>query len=890
MSLVNTFTQYTVQQAEQTAVELLLENLGIELLGAEVVLPLWPFIALGGLIYDIFSLFSGGRPKFQDTDALIAAYNQSAYWPLHALASDLQIAAKNGAPISDSNPAIQAQFSAWKQGTIQSIQSFAHQTPGPTGNGYWQLQQLIDLSWDWSSGGQGQVLQAVKAIDQMTIGLSLLSSQTTTTSGTGGGGGGGSGGGGTGSGPIPCQSDNDNQDEILDLCNALQQAIGSLATTISGTGEDSTCCAAVVQAIASVASQLGIIAASISTPSTPSAPVDLSGVVGALQTLVNATLAYMPTAEAIGTLLSTGLNNIAKAVSSAPAFDTSGIVNTLNQSNLNDIIPAAVTDYWVQNGIIQPALAQLFSDRPWPWLHTALAGAASISPIIGWVERYLGDTADAEAGWRMNYNRMQAWTKAGIDALTGFTPATNPKTIGQLGALLKAYVGATDKTIQPVLEPFINTILGQLKANGPTSIANIGVDPDTPVATAAGIALTAGAAAWLLSFAGIDEGESLTHIAELIGGLLGFEELKDVQLRPLISHGIEKVATMNAKAMFQQELPGHGELAALAARSLITAQQYFAWVPFTGLPGQLQQQNLANAYKPINPRAIASLIADTPFDTAQMQAVLQDNSLSPANVQFLLGLLQYNSTKNVRNSYINEAQTAYGDGVVSDEEFQQVLTNAGWSTEAINFATQKALLQRRIRLAAQTESYIVPEVVAGLLTAEEGLNALEASGVQPWYAQLKITLAQTRAQLNLNKKELAAEAKLANQRNRAGVKAAIADFRNGNINSVALEAALLAANQDPLITTLTVATETAIQQGKLKFVYEQLLTPEAAKVLSDQVAALAAQATHLLIDPTTAQAQLQALHVPQPEVTALIARWFASQTKPTEPEQLLPIK
>ena len=312
----------------------------------------------------------------------------------------------------------------------------------------------------------------------------------------------------------------------------------------------------------------------------------------------------------------------------------------------------------------------------------------------------------------MNYNRMHAYTKAGIDALTGFTPDTDPKTIGQLAALLKAYVTATDKTIEPVLKPLINTILGQLEITGPTSIANIGLDPDVPVATAVGVALTAGAASWLLSFAGIDEGESLTHIAELVAGLIGFEELKDVQLKPLIRHGIEKVADMKARAMFQQELPGHGELAALGARGLITAQQYFAWVPFTGLPGQLQEQALQNAYKPVNPRALASLTADIPFDAAQMTRVLQDNSLSPANVDFMLGLLQYNSTKNVRNSYITEAETAYSDGVVSDEELQQILTDAGWSPEAISYATKKALIARRIKLATQTESYIVPEVVA----------------------------------------------------------------------------------------------------------------------------------------------------------------------------------
>ena len=132
-SLVNVFTTLTEQQAEEIAVDTLLANLGWELGFSEGSGPLWPFVALGFAIFDVVSLFGGGRPQLQDTDALIAAYNRSAYWPLHSLASDLAIAAKNGAPISESNPAIQAQFSAWKLGTIQSLQSLTGQTPGPTG-------------------------------------------------------------------------------------------------------------------------------------------------------------------------------------------------------------------------------------------------------------------------------------------------------------------------------------------------------------------------------------------------------------------------------------------------------------------------------------------------------------------------------------------------------------------------------------------------------------------------------------------------------------------------------------------------------------------------------------------------------------------------------------
>ncbi len=113
------------------------------------------------------SLFSG-KPQLEDTDNVIAAYNQSAYWPLHALASDLQIAAKNGAPISDSRAAIQAQFGVWKQGTVTSIQTFAGGQAGPGQPGYWTIFALIEQSWKASGQGEQAVLQYVKALDALT--------------------------------------------------------------------------------------------------------------------------------------------------------------------------------------------------------------------------------------------------------------------------------------------------------------------------------------------------------------------------------------------------------------------------------------------------------------------------------------------------------------------------------------------------------------------------------------------------------------------------------------------------------------------------------------------------------------------------------------------------
>ena len=128
---------------------------------------------------DILEGLFAGKPKFEDTDAVIAAYNQSAYWPLHALASDLQIAANNGAPISDSRAAIQAQFGVWKQGTVTSIQTFAGGEAGAGQPGYWTIFALIEDSWKASGDGEGAVLQYVKALDALTQVLAQENGQTT---------------------------------------------------------------------------------------------------------------------------------------------------------------------------------------------------------------------------------------------------------------------------------------------------------------------------------------------------------------------------------------------------------------------------------------------------------------------------------------------------------------------------------------------------------------------------------------------------------------------------------------------------------------------------------------------------------------------------------------
>src|ERR1700693_5431584 len=312
------------------------------LLAETPALPLLPFVSLGIAVFELVGLFGGGRPKFQDTNDVIAAYLQSKYWPLKALAADMQIWVRNGAPISDSNPAVQATFSAAKLGTIESIQQLAGWAAGAQSPGYWQLQRLINQSWVDSGGGQQAVAHVVNSIDRYTEILTCLKTQQGTQPPPG------TPPPGAPPGPtLPdnCDSGNPDQDEVLDLCHNVSFQLSEIYdqlingfTGIAG-GQDTTCCANLVAAIAGVTRQLGVIAVTLAKSSTS---IDLAPIATELPARRAAVKAYPPAAAAVGAAIGDKLDSIAAAIGDlAPkgTVDLSAIVEQLKRRNDMEDVP-----------------------------------------------------------------------------------------------------------------------------------------------------------------------------------------------------------------------------------------------------------------------------------------------------------------------------------------------------------------------------------------------------------------------------------------------------------------------------------------------------------------------------------------------------------------------
>jgi len=661
--------------------------------------------------------------------------------------------------------------------------------------------------------------------------------------------------------PISGQPDPDGDEITDDLCAQIQTAAQTIASALQnqpgnqGGGDNGECCQNVVNAITSISTALASILAAIGPGGAGAAPpVDLTGVVAALDQLVAAVGALTPAAPVDLTGVVAALNQIATELAGGSPVDLSGVVNALKQIFSTIDVPMPVYESLAQNGYIDTSDLQL------------LAPGEFGSGLIILLEKY-GEKA-----------LLKLALAFGIDFSSGvpvLTPTAN-SVMSAIFAAIQAVLTFERNRVDDLLTPLVGAIVAALTPTQSPALGEVFVDPDTVLADAATVTLNGELLATLANAIKESAGERIGRWVEIIGGILGLEELREVQVGPLIRNGIGAVAELRARALYQQSLPGAGEAATWLARGIIADADADTLMAYNGFGSSVRPWMKTAAYRPVSPRALATALQDTPFPAAQLQAILEDNAMSPANVQFMLGVLQYQSTKNVRNAYVTELLTAHARGVVGEDELNTALQALGWSNDAIAFVQQRAALQRRVTLASKVEAQVIPLVATGGMTPDQGTAQLEAAGIQDWYTQLEITLATTKADVAALRKEAAAEAKLATSRTRAATSAAVNEYRGGTLDLAGFSAALLAAGVDPVIAASAAAVQQAQRTGRLKLIYGQLLLPPDAKALEDRVNAIGAQVTSKLITADDALAQLTLLGVDENERNAKVAQWAAS--------------
>jgi hypothetical protein len=377
-------------------------------------------------------------------------------------------------------------------------------------------------------------------------------------------------------------------------------------------------------------------------------------------------------------------------------------------------------------------------------------------------------------------------------------------------------------------------------------------------------------------------------IGPTLAQLSGYDEIIAQWRTPLIDASIGNLARYNANQQFLTEAPA-GELAERwFAQGLITAAQRDQVVAWSGRMAAYQAASQAGAYRPLQPRALATLFQDIGFDPNQMTDLLTFAAMRPQDQAVIQPALVLASTKNVRQEYLSAAVRSTELGTMTAQDLAQVLTDISYSQDAANWVQLTVATRKLEQLAELYRKSISEGYKYGTVTDANYVASLEAIGIGEADAEAHYAVDSIVKQ----GKALAAEERAANQlaakRTRGATQAAIAEYRTGSLNSAELEATLIAAGLDPLVATYAVAAQVAKQSGPMVYVYGVELPRAQALVLREKVGAIGVQVKAQLITPAAALLELAALDVPPANANALVAEWAATKTPAADVGVLLP--
>jgi hypothetical protein len=630
----------------------------------------------------------------------------------------------------------------------------------------------------------------------------------------------------------------------------LTQEIHNLVGSQDGGKVSADCCAAVVLVLSRMLIAVNKIEKVLKQPgAAPAPPVDLSAVIRELICICEKAGSSAAAATSIAQNLPPNLKAIADAITSAKPTDVSQIVEQLKKLFQTLDTPLSVYQQLAKDGFLDSKYLQLMGkgDSGPGW---------SIIPatnLHNWWHRFVHGDAGKDAYGLPDY------------------PDSHAPVRDQLRNMFQQYIKSSDDVVVPIIRPIIDTITGQLRPTGPVSTGIINVNPETPIATALGISMTAALAAWLMSYLGIDVGEPLAHVAELIAGMVGFEEIRDVEIGPLINRGIAKVADNNAKATFRQEIPGAGVLAGLAARGLISQKQWDLLHGYSGLPGELTEATLAGAHSGLNPRLLLKLLDTGLFTDRDIADEMTFNGVRPESQHRMILAAPWLATKSERDQLKATLEKAYAQGLLTDSDFTSRVDEAEKNTSRSFLMLDRVRLERTLGIDKELESAYETEFLAGITDAAQYKSKLEGIGKQPDYITGIMAKAESHANARLVRQAAAAERALARATSAEERRAALTQFQAGTIDEARLAILLLATGLTDIQAAAWVAQALGQRAGKLRLQYGLRLSPPEATLLRQKVADLTHQRELQLLTDIQYVTALTALKIPPTFVNVLRA-------------------
>jgi hypothetical protein len=668
--------------------------------------------------------------------------------------------------------------------------------------------------------------------------------------------------------PETGQPDPQGDEITYELClqmaanaNAIIYAINQLGQSLGAGGAgNAACCANLVIAIGSVTNTLGLILKQLITMSAGAgAPLDLTQVVAELTSMA-ASLNALATAPALDlTPLTAAINDVARAIASAAPTDVSGIVKALNTIADQGDVDQPILDAMQQAGLITSGDLQVLQGIKWSDVLSFVMGAAPVRAVFKLMSEVGADEV------------------AAVNSILNFAgPGINWAEQKVADAL-----SAERNLLLVPIRAVLDKVKAAVRPAGPVTLFNTSTNADQALADVATTMLDLKLMQTLVALFREGAGEQLEHLSERVLAIVGLEEIREVQLGPLVAYGMGRQAEHNAKATFMQELPGVGEVSSWLARGLIDKPTAEAIMKFNGRHTDLYPVTAAAAQHGMSPRIMLRLIDTGLFTDAEIADELTFSGMRPASQHRMIVAAGYLSTQPQRHQLQAAYEAQYRTGLLDQADLTSLLDAADHNTD------RNDLILRRVNseILVDEAKLLIVEYAGlfkgGVWTDTTYRTQLAGLGLQQWKIDLEAGKAEAAANVATAKKNLAEAAALERATVAEERKAAMAGFKSGALNAAALAAALSLTGLTPTQSAAWVSLAGLQQSGALQWVYGLLKSPAEAGLLRARVAALADQRKRLQIQDPAFTGALQAMGIPDRYINALRAATDALITPKT---------
>jgi hypothetical protein len=557
--------------------------------------------------------------------------------------------------------------------------------------------------------------------------------------------------------------------------------------------------------------------------------------------------------------LTAAINDVARAIASAAPSDVSGIVKALNTIAEQGDVDQPILDAMQQQGFITPADLQVLQGIKWSDAISYFTGGAPIRFVI------------------------KMMTEIGADEVAVVNSVLNFAAPGINWAEQKVQdaLSAQRNVLLVPIKAILDKVKSAVRPAGPVTLFNTSTNADQALSDVATTMLDLKLMQTLVALFREGAGEQLEHLSERVLAIVGLEEIREVQLGPLVAYGMGRQAEHNAKATFMQELPGVGEVSSWLARGLIDKPTAETVMKFNGRHTDLYPVTATAAQHGMSPRIMLRLIDTGLFTDAEIADELTFSGMRPASQHRMIVAAGYLSTQPQRHQLQAAYEMEYRTGLRDPADLTSLLDAADHNTD------RNDLILRRVNSEIRVdETRLLIAEYAGLFKGGVWNDAtyraqLAGLGLQQWKIDLEAGKAEAAANVATFKKNLAAAAALERATVAEERKAAMEGFKAGTIPLAGLSAALVLTGLTPAQAAAWTSLAALQQAGSLRWIYGLLKSPTEAALLRARVTALADQRKRLQIDDPAFVGALQAMGIPDRYINALRAATDALITPKT---------